>query len=273
MSKEIFEFNNYIKYLLFRLGNTGIRSGKRKDLSRFLSCQSSFLSQVLSLKTKVNFSLEQGILVNKYFHHTQEEGHYFMLLLELERSGTAELKAYFQSQIDELILERNKLKTRMKNYKEINQDVQGVFYSSWKYQAIQSLLSIPKLQSSSSISEYLSLPESEVVEILNFLITHQLALKTENGYKIGSQLLHLNEHSKFLKQHHINWKMRGIDSLDYQNRMTDFHYSAVITLENNDIIKLRKKIIDQLGENLKFVESSEAQSGHVLCIDLFGLKK
>jgi uncharacterized protein (TIGR02147 family) len=251
------------------LGHENQRTGKKKDFANLIGCQSSFLSQVLT--KKVNLSLEQGIKANSFFHHNDLESHFFMLLLHIERSGSIDLKKYYDNQLQEIRISQKKLKNHVKEFSEISEKIQAQFYSSWKFQAIQTLLSIRKLQSPESLSNYLSIPLSEVIRILEFLIENNLATREGNKYVIGSKNIHLSENSNFLMQHHINWKLRSMDSLNRNKNSNDLHYSAVITISESDVIKLRKEMIDQLRSNLNFIQESNEEVGYVMCLDLFNL--
>ncbi len=271
MNTELFKYKSYCNYLSNRLNSFSNRSGKKKEFSKYIGCQSSFLSQVLS--KKVHLSLEQGIKANSFFHHSDLESHFFMLLLQKERAGSLELKKYYESQLIDINNQQIKMVTHLSNFNEVPEKIQAKFYSSWKYQAIQTLLSINNLQTAEALSNYLSLSLEETYNILNFLTEHQLVIKKNDFFQIGPRNLHLTENSDFLKQHHINWRLKAMDSLGRSKSNFDLHYSAVITLSKDDVIELRKKLLEQLKSNLSFVQNSPEEVGYSLCIDFFNLNE
>lgn len=269
--KHLFEYKNYINFLSSRFGEEFNRSGKKKAFANHIGCQSSFLSQVLM--KKANLSLEQGIRANTYFNHTESESQYFMLLLQKEKAGNLELRKYFEAQLQIILDDQLKMHSRVKNFSEVNENIQGQYYSSWKYQAIQTLLSIKKLQNPESLCHYLSLPQKEVLEILEFLVKNNLAVREGNRYLIGPTHIHLSDRSNFLRQHHMNWRLRAMDALESKTNSADLHYSAAITLSKADAIQLRKMILENISDYLKLIRTSNEEAGFAICIDLFEIGK
>jgi uncharacterized protein (TIGR02147 family) len=168
MKKELFDYKDYKSYLeaYIRSQPKGGR-GVRIALANFISSPVSHVSQVLNGNSQL--TLEQGEAVNSFIGHTDEESHYFLLLIQLSRAGTSSLKRRFESQIQLILEKRLVLKDRLGVKQMLSKEDQVEFYSSWFYGAVHVMLTIPEFQTKESISRYLGLSLKKTNEILEFL--------------------------------------------------------------------------------------------------------
>jgi plasmid maintenance system antidote protein VapI len=87
-----------------------IPRGVRSKLAQSLQCQTSHISQVLSGRSE--FTLEQAEQVSTYIGHSKEETEYFLLLVQVARSGTRALQKIYSDQIQKAQSARLILKNR-----------------------------------------------------------------------------------------------------------------------------------------------------------------
>lgn len=267
MNNSVFDFDNYKEYLNHVFTNRPKRGrGERNRLALAMGCNNTYVSQVLN--GSQDFSLEQAAVINEYLAHSGEEGRFFLLLVLVSRSGNALLKSHFSAEIKRFRLRRAKLKNRLEYEKTLKIEDQLIYYSKWYYSAIHVLLSVPKFRKKDAISQYLELPIQTVSEVLDYLLRVGLAIQSNDEYLIGTKSLHLSDHSPMISQHHMNWHVRAIDSLD-RVRSNDLHYSSVITVSKADAIKIRDVLHKTIDEIRKIVRASNEEGAYCYRIDLF----
>ncbi|MBL7669730.1 MAG: TIGR02147 family protein [Bdellovibrionaceae bacterium] len=266
----IYDYQNYREFLIDALGGKKKRTGQRGALSRYISCQTAYLSQVLS--GVANLNLEQGLRVNQFFGHDSQTSDYFLLLLQKERAGTHELKAYFQDKLSDILNKRSEIKSRVPKNKIISEQDQAYYYSHWYVGAIHVALSVPTLQTVSHLSRQFQLEESTVREVLEFLLSTGLAKFSKEKYSIGPSHIHTPKDSKFIKHLHTNWRLEAINSID-RKRDSDLHYSVAYSISKSDAAILRRQMLDLIEQNMEVVKPSKEEVLYCNTIDFFELRK
>jgi len=244
------------------------KRGERNRLSAFLHCQPAFVSQVLH--SRAHFNLEHGALINRFFHHNREESHYFLLLLQKTRAGTDELRAYFDSQLQEILQQRMVLKKRFKVEDALSQEDKSKYYSSWIYGAVRVLLTVPGYNTREKIADRLKIPVGKVNSALEFLVSRGLVAEGEAGLVATKLVMHLGNDSAMITKHHNNWRNRAVASLDLEGEK-DLHYSAVVSVSLEDALKIKKMMIDHLEKVRAVVRGSPAEDIFSIGIDFFSV--
>ena len=245
--------------------------GPKTKLSEFIGCQLAYISQVLN--GDAHLSLEQAEACNRFFGHNKREGIYFFSMLLHAKAGTPQLKLFFLEQINEILEEQKQVSKRLNLNKTLSPEVQARYYSSWDYLAINILISIPGYQEQNEISEKLGLTIERTSVVLNFLEENGLAKKNGNVYEITESGFHLDSNSPFLAQHHRNWRVQSIRSLD-DIKSDDLHYSSVISCNKDDISKIREALLSAV-ENVRRIVRESENIDSLMCysLDLFPVKK
>lgn len=252
-----------------RFGGKGRRDGTRSAAAKTIGCHSTFLSHVLQKKADLN--LEQAARLNDFLQHSEEEGHFFLLLLQKERAGTEKLKKYFSRQIEELIQRRSVLSNRVPVSNRISPEAEAKFYSSWIYGAAHVLLSIPHLQERAQLAAFLQLSVGATTEILEFLQEIGLAIYNNGKYAMGPGHIHLAGDSENINKHHSNWRIQALRSLDFK-RPDDLHYSAVVTLSKDDAARVKDLLLSGMKKNIEIIRNSKEEEAYVYCFDFFRLR-
>lgn len=268
MKTNLFEFKEYKKYIRNQLktgdfGSQGVMAGA-------IRCQPAYVSQVLN--GDAHLSLEQADLLNEFFHHGKEEAHFFLLLVQKERSGTKSLKDYFQKQIDEILRKRTEVSHRLDVNTSLSDREQAIYYSSWVYAAVHIAVSIPRLRSKSDISQFLHLPVQQVSETLEFLLKVGLVSQEQDRYTVGKTRTFLAKNSPHIHQHHSNWRHQAIEALNREQEK-ELHYTSIFSLTEDDAIKLKDRILDMIKENNKLISASKEEEVFCFTMDLFSAKK
>lgn len=268
-SSEIFEYKDYRDYLKGRLKVLPTGGwGARVKLAKAIPCQVGYLSQVLN--GKADFSIQQAYSVNQFLSHNDEESHFLMLLLQLERSGSHPLKKYFQTQIDSALGNRQILKNRFKNQPSFSDENQQIYFSKWYYAAIHAILSIPKFQTKESLIRLLNLSPKIISSTLDFLTQSGLANKVDDKFIPINTSFHLSDTSPLITQHHVNWRTKSINSITSDNK-ENLHYSSVVTLSQSDYFKIKNILISNIAEIKKIISGSPPEIPSVFSLDFFDL--
>lgn len=266
--KNLFECQGYKAYLRHQLDAKGARSGLRGDFAKALRCQSSFVSQVLH--GSMDLSLEQAFRANDFFEHDTPHAHFFMLLVQKDRAATSELRDYFQNQLDRILDERSKIKSRVATTHELSDADKAQYYSSWDFVAVHMALAVPGQRTSQELSAALSLPLRRVENVLEKLLELGMAERNGREFRIGSVHLHLGSDSPFVQQHHTNWRLEGLRRLNV-SQTQNLHYSAVYSLSKKDYMKLRENLLQVIQDNLAVVRPSPEEITIAQTIDLYPL--
>jgi len=92
---------------------------------------------------------------------------------------------------------------------------------------------VPQLQTLEALENYLQIPRDRLRDILDFLTQTGNASVMDRVGKLGRPDLHLGRDSSLIRQHHANWRIEALKSLDRgqgaQSR-DDLHYSGVVSL-------------------------------------------
>ena len=270
MIKQIYDFDDYKNYLLHRTGPMGTRSGVRSGLASVTGCNTAYVSQVLN--KQAHFSLEQAERINHFLDHTEEEAHFFLLLIQFSRAGTVRLKKYFEFQLIKMKEQRLNIQKRLGVRKTLSAADQATYYSNWQYGGVHVALSIPALQSPAELAKYFDLPLSKIKRILDFLVSVGLAKESSQGWEIGENHIHLSKDSENILRHHANWRLKAIELLDRELE-NDIHYASVVTISKKDAFKIKDMIIENLQVMNRDISRSKEEEVYCFTTDFFRLGK
>ena len=263
----IFEYQKYRIYLRERLRALPKHGhGAQAKMAQAIRCQDTYVSRVL--QGEAHFNLEQGEAINRFLGHNQEESHFFLLLLQSERAGTPELRRYFDAQLEGVLQRRLVLKDRLKITNQLSDENKLRYYSQWYFSAIHIALTIPELQTRDSLIKYFSLPAHVISEALDLLISSGLATQEGLKYKPGSTRIHLGSDSPLIAKSHINWRLQAMRSLEQQND-SDLHYSSVVSISHDDVLKIKADLIKQIENTKAVVKASPEEELCCFALDFF----
>jgi uncharacterized protein (TIGR02147 family) len=262
VSAHLFEFTDYRQYLELALSERG----KKKELSEFIPCQTTFLSNVMS--GSANLSLEHAMRTAEFLHLSEKESHYFMLIVQLGKAGSKSLENYYLKQIHEIQKEQNKISSKIASHEVIALHDQVTFYNSWIYAAIHILCAVEEFQSRKAIRDYFHLPSKEIDPVIDFMIQNGVIKEINGQLKQGSTRVHLPKGSPFLIKHHSNWRMKAIQSLDYE-REQDLHYTMVMSLSKKDVERMKQIIFEAITRTDQLLKETGDETVYSFCMDWF----
>jgi uncharacterized protein (TIGR02147 family) len=211
-------------------------------------------------------SLEQAERLCSHLQFKDDERRYFLLLLQEERAGTVSLKNFFKEERLRLQNQRLNIKDRIPESTQIRPEDQAVYYSAWYYQAIHAMVSVPKYRDIETIAKALELSTAFVRDAIVFLERTGIVKYANGKWVAGEMHLHLERTSPFIRQHHTNWRLRSIQSLDDPSE-SQVRYSGVFSLSENDAAMIREKLLLHLKEYIEIVRASPEERVYSLCFD------
>jgi len=249
MKYSVFDYQSYKAYLNELIVNHPKRGrGLKTALAAAAPCQMTYVSRVLNGDRHFTFEQAQGI--STFLGHTEDESRFFLLLLSLEKAGTPNLRQWYKKEIDREIQRHLTLKDRFKAKEFLTREGQATFYGNWYYTAIHIALTIPSLRTKEALAKAFGIKLTTVSSVLEFLTSVGLAEQRGTEFVTGVTNTYLGSDSPLINQHHTNWRMRAISSLDNHNQ-DDLHYSAVVTIPADEFVKIKSSFAKTIEEARK----------------------
>src|SRR5262245_31444965 len=127
---SVFLFENYRDFITARFKEMPKGGyGQALKLSSHLNVHTTLVSQVL--KGKKSFTPEQGVRVCEFLGLSEMETDYFLLLVQMDRCGSATLKKSLSRQMSELKKRARELVNRISSSDKLTEVQGAVFYSDW----------------------------------------------------------------------------------------------------------------------------------------------
>lgn len=265
----VFEYQDYKAYIAAWIQSrpTGGR-GERSRIAERVRCHLAYVSQVLNGSS--HFSLEQGEALNVLFEHSDDETEFFLLLIELARAGTNDLRKFFQRRIQKVLEQRLILKNRFSDKRTLSREDQATYYSHWAYCAVHMAVLVPELRTPRSIAGYFGLSVSKTVQIIEFLEAVGL-IKKQDGVLLPTETrIHLESDSPMISKHHTNWRLQAMRSLDGETS-SELHYSSVVGVSQEDLPRVREVLVKAIEQVRTIIKSSKDEAIYCYALDLFGL--
>lgn len=261
----VFSYSDYREYIEMKLKNKGFGRGGKARLAKFLSCQPSFVSQVL--KNKSSFNLEQGFKLNSFFQHNPLAKEYFMVLIELDRAGTLELRNYFEEKRLQLI-EKSKLIENQMSYDQLSEPEAIAYYSNWNHILIRNLIDIPEYKKTENLKKKLKLSDQDFEDALKFLVDKKLVYQDSTGkLQQGHTRLHVKKNSPIAKFGNITTRLQTIKLLEKPN-YNSINYSSNMTIQKTQFEEFKKKLVTLIADlNDHLEKDSNANMMATLVID------
>lgn len=270
MKINIFEYQNYKKFLNVYIENKEkFGHGYRARMAEYIGCQKSYITKVLREDSKSDFSSEQAESIAQLLKLTKDEKKFFLLMLQYNRASTTSLRHHWRDQMKEVLARKLNVNENQKSNNVLTPDDHYRYYSNWLYSALRVATSIPTLNTSSALAKYFNLSNEITEEILAFL-THKGLLERQGEtyrYSKQSQILLPAGHPMTIR-HHSNWRVKTLQALENRNPQ-DFHYSYLVTISEDDSLKIRSFLVEMIKEIIQRTEPSPPESIYSLGLDFF----
>jgi len=233
----------------------------------FFDVNAALISQVIN--GPKDFTTEQVCELSKFWGLTALESEFFILLIQRDRAGTQNLKKFFSEKIETCRLQSAQIQKRVEIDHILSDEAKAIFYSSWAYSAARLLTEIPSFQSLDEISARLNLSRQKTAKILEFLVFNGLCERRDDKYILGPQRTHLEYGSPFLGRHHMNWRAQALQKTEAIREDDELMFTAPLTLSRRDVLALRERLLQVIGELSAVVKVSKSETLYCLNVDLF----
>ncbi len=265
---DLFQYNDYKEFLndkLDELDNGG--RGSRSALSRSIGCHTAYTAQVL--RGEAQFSNEQAEGINDFLGHTDEQGDYFLLLVQLGKAGSIKLQNRLLRQIQQSQKSRVTLKNRLKIESHLSEHAQSTYYSSWVYGAVHAAVSLKDCRTPDRIANRLGLSTKQCADILDFLLTSGILDEgPHNDFIIGKKQIHLGSDSPMISRHHINWRLKAMQSIE-RDATEGLHYTSVVSLSKSDFEMIKEILIQTIQKVKPIIKDSAEEELASFALDFF----
>ena len=267
---SVFGFKLYKDFLRFKGGPSHTRKGVRSDMAKALRCQPTYISQILN--GNAHLSLEQAEMLTDHFALTPDQKHFFLLMVQRDRAGTHSLHEHFDFQLKRILEDRLVLTKRLGAHNSLSREDQSIYYSSWLYSAVHMAVTIPALRDPQSLVVALGASRTRIAEVLGFLVRIGLIEMSEGAYVTSQSSMRIGTDSHNIIKHHTNWRVRAAESLDRES-LTDLHYSGVVTLSREDVVRLKERMLQFIDETVRVIRKSPEEELYGLCLDFFNMSR
>lgn len=264
---DFFAYSDYKELLadvIKRLPKRGY--GQLHKLAQHLKVHSSLVSQVLS--GPKDFSMEQGLGAARFFNFTARETEYLLLLIQIAKAGTQELRTFYERQAEKFQENASQVAGRITGASRLNEADLALYYSDWIYIAVWLATMMTDLKSAAGIASHLSVPRGDVETALDFLITAGLVAATDDGYEAKVMKTHVPASSPLARRHHVNWRLKAIEHASL-TATDEVMFTAPMTLSKKDFIWLKAQILTLVEAASEVVKASPSEELACLNIDLF----
>lgn len=267
MGMEVFLFNDEIAAIAKFLEENAAVKKLKTSMAKAAGCQLSYLSQAMAGKVHLTPDHIHGIA--RFMRLSGPESEYLMLLLQMKRAASIELRDHLQKKIKQLRDEEFRVEKKIKAKDKISdRDLQS-YYSDWRFQAVHMYLTVPRYQRIGAIAEKLSLPELQVRRIVESLTTMGLARRKGDLWLAELKDMHLPAQSPLMTSYQLQWKMRSLQ--DSQENTTGVHYLATFSISKSDIEKLKGMAMEFISNSRKLAAASAEEEVAHLSLSSFTL--
>jgi len=231
--------------------------GKIKTrLAAAANCKQSYFSNVMS--GKVNLTIDQAFGLSKFMGLTENETEFFLLLVQQVRAGGSDLQTYFNKKIKKMRQSEFKLEKKFLKKDKLSSEQVRIYYSSWHYQSIHMLLTVPKYGRVENMAKRMNLSIEAVLSKLKTLEAIGLAEKTGEYWKAVLKDIHIPIHDPSSLGHQIQWKLQAISDLQ-SSKTEGLHYSSVYSLSFEDFQKLKSMMVKFIEDTRTHIEASQEE--------------
>ena len=260
------DYRDYLKAFLQSLPQKGY--GKGSEIAQ--SCEMNPATLTLVLKKERDLTLDQASDVCMYLGISDLETEFFLTSVQLQRSGRPSLRTRMTKKLAELKAKSLKVKNRLNDATDFDDDAKSKFYSQWYFSAVRLVCGIPGVDNVDEIAVLLGLPRRTVQMVLDFLLKYGLVELKGGKFKSAVQSTHLPDDSFLVSRHHTNWRLKAIEKMAVQNPANLF-FTSPVTIAKKDIPIVRELLIKAIEQIFEVVDPSNEEQLSCLNIDWFPL--
>lgn len=262
---SVFEYQDYREFLRVWIDSQPGR-GASSRLAEAMNISPSMVSMVM--KGEKNLTAEQAADLVEFLALNELEGDYFFVLLEIGKAGSHKLTQRLQKKKESILLQAQKISSRVKKDLELSEEQKSIYYSSWLYTGIRNLSACSQTQDVHRMAKHLHLPSEVLQPIVEFLVENGLCKLEKGQLTYGPKNTHLGSESPYVSQQHRNWRNKAFERMEYR-REQDLFYTCPMSLSVEAYKEVRKLLPTVIQQVLKIVEPSASEKVACFNIDFF----
>lgn len=271
MSARIYDFENYKEFVLRFLEESPKKGrGQFTRMAEVAHTHKATISQIFNGEN--HLTPEQAVRIAEYLGLRPKEVQFFVLLVNLGRSGSESLRQIYQTQVSAERENNQQLSTRLQSERVLGNEEQAIFYTNWIYSAVRVVSSIDSFQTSDSIARRLNLPSEVVGKVIEFLLEVGLCIEKDGKIEPGAKSTYIEANSPLVPRHHGNWRVKAMERHPVLKSRTELSYTAPMSLAAADVIKVREILIGAIELTDKVVIPSACEKAFCLNIDWFEVR-
>lgn len=200
------------------------------------------------------------------------EEDYLLTLIHHARAGTKALRGYYQRRLEDLKRSSLDMSKRLEKDREMSEEEKAQFYSDWIYSAIRLMTAVKDENTVDKLAEKFDLPLGKVSMVLQFLVRTGLLVEKGGRYQIGAQKTYVDQSSPFVRNHHANWRLRGIDRASTLSR-EELMFTCPAALSESDFHRFREELAGLIKRFYEVAKDSPSERLACLNIDWFFVTK
>ena len=265
---DIFTFTSTSEYL-HAVAGSGKRNGIRQRMAKHLRCHPTHISQVV--KGRVPLSVEFGFELNGFLGHSTAESEYFLLLVQRDGAGTAQLAEYFTAKINKVQGQRQEVSGIIDDTR-LAPDQSWLYYTDWSIAAVHIALTVPGVSTEPQLIACLAIDVPTVRHALGVLLKLGLIEKmgTAGEFRTVLNAAHLSSSDPAIVLHHQTWRLKAIGQI-HRDPKAGIHYSASASVSREDLKALKALLLETIRQFVERVKPSPPETLIGLTLDLFDL--
>ena len=131
------------------------------------------------------------------------------------------------------------------------------------------MITIKEFRNKDSIAKQLQLPIKKVNTALEFLTRIGLINYSNGKYNPGMNRIFLGKDSNMILQHHTNWRLKAVDSLN-KDLDSNLHLSTVVSIAEKDVLLIKEYLVKCINDARAMIrESSPEEKLYCFNLDFF----
>lgn len=247
--------------------------GRGRGLLTKIAAEIGIHTTLLShtIRGEKHLTVEQALHLAEFIGLNEQEADCFLLLVQIERAGTARLKNKFKRDLERLRSKSSEIVNRVPTSTAMTEEKKSVFYSSWLYSALRQITCLEKYQTREALLSAFPVSREELNRALDFLLQTGLCREDKKKIVIGPAKTHLEAKSPFVYMHHKNWRLKGMEkhgNLSPEELM----YSAPFTISQEDFEAFREQIVKLIESLVRTTDQTKSERLACFNVDLFYVK-
>ncbi len=263
---NVFQFEDYREFLRVEANSRPKERGYKASLAAAAGCQRSVFSQVL--KEKMHLSRDHVAELAQFLAMSPDEREYLVLLLDLARCHSKQLKTMTIRRLEELKSRQIRRPSKLSEAEIHEPAQQTLYYSSWYWSAVHLLTSIPAYQNPAAMAKRLELPALIVQDTLASLRKMGLVDQVNGKWRPTKKSIHLPIGSPLNEVNHSHWRLRAIQDVQRRSEHST-HYSLVCSMSKAESQKLRELLMDHIMKERAVIEPSQEEELYCITHDFF----